>query len=175
MVAREAQLRKFFQNVDAAIREAGEITETSTAYEVGCVCVCVCLCVHTHLSCSSSLDRDAHTLAKMSATLGSGLRCVCVCVCVSCLQAPEHELLSSLQATRTKVHECLLDSVDTPGALQALADLIKDTNKYMDKQKVRTWGARCAQTEVQPPTAPHTPSTHTHRRRRSRSLVSAYA
>jgi hypothetical protein len=49
VVAREAQLRKFFQNVDAAIREAGEITETSTAYEVslgvGLLRVCVCVCV----------------------------------------------------------------------------------------------------------------------------------
>lgn len=88
MRAREAQLKNFFQNVEVAVRAAGDPITTSSKWE-----------------------------------------------------APELTLAAALQTAQKSVDSCLLDNINTSGALDALGELIKATNIYLAKQQ--TDGRSC--------------------------------
>lgn len=47
----------------------------------------------------------------------------------------EADLAKRIQAAQQRVHEALLDNLNSKAALDALLDLVKDTNKYLaDRQ-----------------------------------------
>lgn len=47
----------------------------------------------------------------------------------------EAELAKRIQAAQQRVHDSLLDNLNSKAALDALLDLVKDTNKYLaDRQ-----------------------------------------
>lgn len=49
--------------------------------------------------------------------------------------AKERSLAKHIQHAQQRVHEALLDNLNSKAALDALLDLIKDTNKYLaDRQ-----------------------------------------
>jgi cysteinyl-tRNA synthetase len=50
-------------------------------------------------------------------------------------EAEERVLFSELAATQGKVHTALLDNINTRGAMDALADVIKATNVYLSKRQ----------------------------------------
>eukprot|EP00879_Flechtneria_rotunda_P016738 GHRR01017519.1.p1 GENE.GHRR01017519.1~~GHRR01017519.1.p1 ORF type:complete len:787 (+),score=316.08 GHRR01017519.1:800-3160(+) len=50
-------------------------------------------------------------------------------------EADELVLSGAVQEAQTKVHECLLDNINTAGALDALAGLIKATNLYLARKQ----------------------------------------
>lgn len=109
MRAKDAVLRKFFQNVDVALRG-------SKASTGGVMLV--------------------RTLSLMFAAsqpyVGGPWGC-----CDSTTwgrQAADGDLEAATSATATAVHERLCDSVDTRGALDKLLDLIAHTNKYLEQR-----------------------------------------
>ncbi|GLC35821.1 hypothetical protein PLESTB_000497800 [Pleodorina starrii] len=81
MKAREAQLKNFFQNVEAAVR-GQELTATEQRW-----------------------------------------------------QADDFELNTRILATQAAVDAALRDNINTPAAMDALADLIKAVNKYLEKKE----------------------------------------
>lgn len=52
----------------------------------------------------------------------------------------EAELGKHIQAAQQRVHESLLDNLNSKAALDALLDLVKDTNKYLADRQGHTQG-----------------------------------
>ena len=55
----------------------------------------------------------------------------------------EASLARQTQAAQVRVHEALLDNLNTKAALDALLDLVKDTNKYLAERQGNSQGAAC--------------------------------
>ncbi len=51
------------------------------------------------------------------------------------VQDKEDDLAAELTLARNKVDEALLDSINLSGALDALFDLVKSANRYMDERE----------------------------------------
>ena len=52
----------------------------------------------------------------------------------------EADLGKRIQAAQQRVHESLLDNLNSKAALDALLDLVKDTNKYLADRQHHTQG-----------------------------------
>lgn len=50
------------------------------------------------------------------------------------VQEADFELSKQINAAQAEVHKCLLDNLDTPGAMAALTDLIYHVNLYLAKE-----------------------------------------
>ena len=52
----------------------------------------------------------------------------------------EADLAKRIHAAQQRVHEALLDNLNSKAALDALLDLVKDTNKYLADRQGRAQG-----------------------------------
>ena len=52
----------------------------------------------------------------------------------------EASLSRQIQAAQQRVHEALLDNLNSKAALDALLDLVKDTNKYLKERQGNSQG-----------------------------------
>jgi len=52
----------------------------------------------------------------------------------------ERGLAKNIQQAQQRVHEALLDNLNSKAALDALLDLVKDTNKYLADRQGNTQG-----------------------------------
>ena len=52
----------------------------------------------------------------------------------------EASLSKQIQAAQQRVHEALLDNLNSKAALDALLDLVKDTNKYLKERQGNSQG-----------------------------------
>lgn len=59
------------------------------------------------------------------------------------MDGKEATLARQIQAAQGRVHEALLDNLNTKAALDALLDLVKDTNKYLADRQGNCQGAAC--------------------------------
>jgi hypothetical protein len=60
------------------------------------------------------------------------------------LQDEEFTLAQAIQEAQSKVHEALLDNINTGAALDALSSLIKATNQYLATKQAATTAAAAA-------------------------------
>ena len=59
-------------------------------------------------------------------------------VCILIVQEDEVKLDQALEEGRRRVHGALLDSLNLAGAMEALGELVRAANKYMDKREAQS-------------------------------------
>ena len=62
----------------------------------------------------------------------------------------ERSLAKQIQQAQQRVHEALLDNLNSKAALDALLDLVKDTNKYLSDRRSNAQGEQsvCTRSDV---------------------------